>query len=189
MYKVALGIIKGFAIFTIVLSAYGENMPQPLPPTPPQAPAPHNAAIIAQIEKGNETGTIPLKPSTPNLKKQEPIPIQNKKKKDKTEKKTQQKIDYQEVSDSELQQIIDGLAESDKKIIQDLQNQISNWPESVFREVRDYNEFMMVVSKKAQENYYKLSNGAKQALDAEEELKKKLSSDAVNKLAKLHVHD
>ena len=96
-------------------------------------------------------------------------------------------LDHKEISDIELQRILDALPEKDKKIIKALQKQIAKWPEATFREVREYNEFMMIANKIAKEKYSNLSAAAKKALESEESLKKNLSSDALTSLSTLHV--
>ena len=97
------------------------------------------------------------------------------------------KSNYKQISDLELQRILASLSQSDQKIISDIQKEISNWPEQVFKEVRDYNEFMIMVNRKAKEKYMKLSSSARQALETEQDLKKTLSPEAVGVLSKLNV--
>jgi hypothetical protein len=101
--------------------------------------------------------------------------------------KIPKKSNYRQISDIELQRIISSLHEEDQKTILNIQKQISNWPESVFKEVRSYNEFMIIVNRKAKEKYMALSNPARQALEAEQALKIQLSDDAINVLSKLNV--
>ena len=107
----------------------------------------------------------------------------------KTTSKTEEKPGYRMITEVELQGIIEKLPEKDKAIIHEIQTKIADWPDEVFQEVRSYNEFMMLVTNQAKDRYKKLSPAARQALDAEKNLKKNLSSSALETLSTLHVEN
>lgn len=92
-----------------------------------------------------------------------------------------------EITENELQNIIKNLPEKDKTVIHNIQKQISGWPKEVFSEIRNYNEFIMTVSQQAETKYNKLSPEAREALETENNLRKELSKEAIDVLAKLHI--
>jgi DNA-binding phage protein len=147
------------------------------------AVAPH----ISKTLKNNKTSTSKITPAiAPHISKTLK-PKGNSKIKETT--KTEVKPGYRMITEVELQNIVEQLPEKDKGIIHEMQNKIANWPDEVFQEVRAYNEFMMLVTNQAKEKYKNLSPSARQALEAESNLKKNLSSTALDTLSTIHVEN
>lgn len=86
------------------------------------------------------------------------------------------------LTSDELQNILDKFTVSDKKVLKEIQNQIVNWPQNLFEEVRDYREFVISARSKAEKKYAALSPEAKEAINIEKTLKTKLSPGALKLL-------
>lgn len=96
---------------------------------------------------------------------------------------------YKMITESQLQGMVDTLSKKDKTVINQMQSRIAGWPDEIFQEVRSYNEFIVLVTKQAKERYKKLSSAAREALEAEKDLKKNLSPEALELLSTLHVEN
>lgn len=105
----------------------------------------------------------------------------------KVKEHTEPKHHYKEISEAELQKIIDSLPDQDKTAITKIKEKIAGWPDEIFAEVRNYNEFLIEANRQAHKRYNKLSPAAREALTTERELKKSLSPDAVTILSDIHV--
>jgi len=180
---------SAFQKYDTNLSNNNQQQPSSIPAAPTNIPTPPNAqAEINNIREHSaemqyqkyKQGPVQIKeyemPKHSHAsQQQEPKPV-----------KIAKKSNYREISEVELQRMISSLHEADQKVILNIQKQISNWPESVFKEVRNYNEFMIVANRKAKEKYMALSAPARQALETEQTLKNQLSEDAINVLSKLN---
>ena len=94
---------------------------------------------------------------------------------------------YKEISESELQRIIDHLPEKDKTAIAKIKENIAGWPDEIFSEVRNYNQFLIEANEQAHKRYSKLSPAARQALQTEQDLKKTISPDTISVLSDIHI--
>ena len=94
---------------------------------------------------------------------------------------------YKEITESELQRIIDHFPEKDKTAIAKIKENIAGWPDEIFAEVRNYNQFLMEANKQAHNRYEKLSPAAKQALQTEQNLKKTISPNTISTLSDIHI--
>jgi hypothetical protein len=94
---------------------------------------------------------------------------------------------YKEITESELQRIIDNFPEQDKTALAKIKENIAGWPDEIFAEVRNYNQFLMEANKQAQSRYRKLSPSAKQALQTEEAMKKTISPNTISVLSEIHI--
>jgi|GEM_PF-2676334 len=117
--------------------------------------------------------------------------IENDTKKDKKDKEEDQDAPEEktQITENELQNIVKNLPAKDKTVINAIQKQISGWPKDIFSEIRDYNEFVAVVSQQAKAKYNQLSPEAKEALEVEKGLRKELSKEALEVLANLHINN
>ena len=78
-----------------------------------------------------------------------------------------------------LQKVINNLSDQDRKIVLGIQREISTWPQNLIAELSLYRDFILTVRKEAESRYQKLSPQAKRALMIEQDMKKKLSKEAL----------
>ncbi|MEQ9116424.1 MAG: hypothetical protein RLN62_06485 [Rickettsiales bacterium] len=81
-----------------------------------------------------------------------------------------------------LQQVINNLSDQDRKVVLGIQREISTWPQTIIAELSLYRDYILTVRKEAEKKYNKLSPQAKRALLIEEDMKKKLSKQALEAL-------
>lgn len=94
---------------------------------------------------------------------------------------------YKQISEAELQRIINTLPPQDKESLAKIKEKIAGWPDEIFTEVRIYNDFLAAANQEAEKRYNKLSPSAKQALETERALKDTLSSNTIAILSQIHV--
>ena len=102
-------------------------------------------------------------------------------------KKRVKKVKSRPISVEELQKIMDGLPEQDRKIVGSVRTQIAAWPRKVFEEISAYREFVINARNIAKRKYASLSPEAKSALETEKELKSRLSPTTMKILEELEV--
>jgi len=86
------------------------------------------------------------------------------------------------LTEENIQQVLNKLTDTDKQVLKQIQDQISTWPREVFEEIRAYKTFVIEARKKAEALYSALSPEAKEAMKIEQDLKGKLSPNAVTVL-------
>lgn len=86
-----------------------------------------------------------------------------------------------------LQEVINKLSDKDRKIVLEIQQEISTWPSVLISELDSYREFVLSARKEAEARYDNLSPQAKRALIIEKDLRDKLSSKAVEALNNAHI--
>lgn len=86
-----------------------------------------------------------------------------------------------------LQEVVNNLSDDDRKIVLEIQQEISTWPANLIEELNLYREFVLNARKEAEARYDNLSPQAKNALSIEKTLKAKLSPKAVEALSDAHL--
>lgn len=106
------------------------------------------------------------------------------------QKQTNQQLTYKPLQQNEsLQDVINNLTDKDRKIVLEIQQEISTWPKKLINELVQYREFVLMLRKQAEDKYNKLSPQAKKAFTIENNMKSKLSKEAVEALEKAHVNN
>ncbi len=128
----------------------------------------------------------PVAPAPP-AKKHAPTNIKSSPFDHKAKHKNTKEHHYKEITEAELQRIIDNLPDQDKSAIAKIKEKIAGWPDEIFAEVSNYNEFLVEANRQAAKRYQRLSPAAKQALTTERELKNTISPNTVAVLSEIHV--
>lgn len=157
------------AVDTGNVNVAGNNVSnsQPMPPQPMLQPRYSSSPVPLKLS--NNPPPTPNMPNAPTIQQPQQIV-----------KKTPNSDTVQR--NMSLQAVINSLSDQDRKVVLEIQQEISTWSQDVINELTNYREFVLNAREEAEKKYNALTPQAKQALKIESDLKSKLSTGAIEKL-------
>lgn len=86
----------------------------------------------------------------------------------------------------DVDQVIASLDEKDRNEISAIRQEIASWPKALRDEIKNYQEFVIMLRAQLKTKYDGLSQDAKNAMKKEEEMVGQLSQEAVTALEKIN---
>jgi hypothetical protein len=156
------------AVDTGNLNAAGNNISSPQPMPQPMLQSRYSSSPVP-LKLSNNSPPTPNMPNAPAVQQPQ-----------QALKKTANSDTVQK--NMSLQAVINSLSDQDRKVILEIQQEISTWSQDVIHELTNYREFVLNAREEAEKKYNALTPQAKQALKIESDLKSKLSTGAIEKL-------